>query len=81
MLANLGWARHWKSGRWGRLTEVSYDGTYYKLYFPDLLQHEWRRASAFIIVSKWPREWEHRGSEESSTGTTSTALELAMAQV
>ena len=70
MWPNLGWARHWKTGRWGRLTEVSQDGTYYKLYFPDLLHHEWRRASAFILVTgKRPRNNDDGESEERSRGS------------
>ena len=43
------WAHHWKSARWGRIVEVSDCGNWYLLYFPDLKERAWRRASAFVI--------------------------------
>ena len=49
------WAHHWKSARWGRIVEVSDCGNWYLLYFPDLKERAWRRASAFV-VDAWKDE-------------------------
>ena len=41
------WVRHHRSGRWGIVRGVTDLGEWYLLYFPDLDETQWRRATAF----------------------------------